>query len=75
MYESYSQDRINTQVIYRFTLAQVERSSLCFNKGFKQRITSLSLLAGRTVRHCTGAVVSLKLKISFIKNHSYHNSQ
>ena len=36
------QDRINTQVIYRFALAQVECTGYC-----KQNITSLALLVWR----------------------------
>ena len=45
VYYSYLQDRINTQVICRFGLAQVE----CTSKFCKQKITPLSLLAGTTV--------------------------
>ena len=30
VYQSYPQDKINTQVIYRFALAQVECTSKCF---------------------------------------------
>ena len=44
MYSSYPQDRTNTQVCYRFLLAQVVCTSKC-----KQKMTSLSSLAGRTV--------------------------
>ena len=41
LYNSYPQDRINTQVIYRFALAQVNNC--------KQNITLLSLLVGTAV--------------------------
>ena len=42
-------DRINTQVIYRFALAQVECEVNVSLNNFKQNMTSLSILAGRTV--------------------------
>ena len=32
VYQSYPQDRIDTQVIYRFALAQVVCTSYCFTK-------------------------------------------
>ena len=45
----YLQDRINTQVIYRLALAQVERTSSILLNNCKQNCTSLSLLVGTTV--------------------------
>ena len=42
-------DRINTQVIYRFTLAKAECKSHVLLNNCKQNITSLSLLVGITV--------------------------
>ena len=46
-------DRINTQVIYRFALAQGSvQGNNC-----KQNITSLSLLAGRTVDRVTRLLI------------------
>ena len=52
VYGSYPQDRNNTQVIYRFALAQAVCINLYLNtwgNNCKQNMTSLSLLAGRTV--------------------------
>ena len=49
VYLSYPQDSINTKVIYRFALTQVECTSYFLFNDCKQNITSLSLLAGRTV--------------------------
>ena len=49
MYWSYPQDRINTQVIYRFALAQMECKVSVLLNNWKQNITSLSLLVGTTV--------------------------
>ena len=46
---SYPQDSINTKVIYRFGLTRVECTSYFLFRNCKQNITSLSLLAGRTV--------------------------
>ena len=51
VYLSYPQDRINTQVAYRFASAQVECTRWCFTYHFKQNTTSLSLLVGMTVDH------------------------
>ena len=42
-------DRINTRVIYRFALDQVECTSYFLLSNCKHNITSLSLLAGTTV--------------------------
>ena len=50
VYLSYPQDRINTQVIYRFALAQVNCTRKLYISNCKQSITSLSLLAGTTVQ-------------------------
>ena len=58
VYESYPVDRINTQVVYRFALAQV--NDLLNN--CKQNTTSLSLLAGRTVAAPSVNLVWLKYK-------------
>ena len=49
LYKSYPQDRINTQVIYRFALAQVECTCQCFTYNYKQNMMSLSNLASKTV--------------------------
>ena len=49
VYLSYPQDSINTKVIYRLALTQVECTSYFLSNDCKQNITSLSLLAGRTV--------------------------
>ena len=49
VYLSYPQDIINTKEIYRFALTQVEHTSYFLFSDCKQNITSLSLLAGRTV--------------------------
>ena len=50
MYQSYPQDRIDTQVICRFAVAQKECSIVTvLLKSYKQNITSLSLMDGRTV--------------------------
>ena len=49
VYQSYPQDRIDTQVIYRFALAQVECTSYFLLNDCKQNIASLSLLVGTTV--------------------------
>ena len=49
MYLSYRQDSINTKVINRFALTQVECTSYFLFSDCKQNITSLSLLAGKTV--------------------------
>ena len=49
VYLSYPQDSINTKVIYRFALTQVECTSYFSFSDCKQNIPSLSLLAGRTV--------------------------
>ena len=47
---SYPQDGFNTQVIYRFALAQVECTSYnVLPNNCKQNITSLSLLVGTPV--------------------------
>ena len=49
VYKSYPQDRINTQVIYRFALAQVGYSCKGLLNKIKQKITSLSLFVGTTI--------------------------
>ena len=49
VYKSYPQDRIYTEVIYRFELAQVECTFDVLLNSCKQNITSLSLLVGTTV--------------------------
>ena len=49
VYKSYPADRINTQVIYWFTLAHMEYTSHVLLNNCKQNITSLSLLVGMTV--------------------------
>ena len=49
MYKSYPEDRINTQVIYRFMLAQVKCIYSSLISKCKHSITSLSLLVGTTV--------------------------
>ena len=49
MYKSYPQYRINTQMIYRFALAQVGVQVNVLLNNCKQNIASLSLLAGMTV--------------------------
>ena len=49
VYSSYPQDRINTQVIYRFALAQVGCTSYCLLTNCKQKITSLSVFVGTTI--------------------------
>ena len=46
----YPQDRINTQVIYRFALAQVGCTSYCLLTNCKQKITSLSLFVGTPIQ-------------------------
>ena len=46
---SYPVDRINTQVIYRFALAQVKCTISVLLSNCKQSITSLLLLVGTTV--------------------------
>ena len=46
----YPQDGINTQVIYRFALAQAGCTCYFLLNNSKQSITSLSLLVGMTVR-------------------------
>ena len=49
VYLSYPVDRINTQVIYRFALAQVKSTISVLLSNCKSSITSLSLLVGTTV--------------------------
>ena len=49
VYESYPQDRINTQVIYRFALAEEKCTVNVLLNNCKQNITSLSLLVGTRV--------------------------
>ena len=50
VYKSYPLGRINTQVIYRFVLSQVECTLVnALLKNCKQNTSSLSPLAGRTV--------------------------
>ena len=49
LYWSYPQDRINTQVNYRFPLAQMECKVSVLLNNCRQNITSLSLLVGTTV--------------------------
>ena len=49
VYKSYPANRINTQVSYRFMLAQVECTSYILLTKCKHNITSLSLLVGTTV--------------------------
>ena len=51
VYQSYPQDRVNTQVIYRFTLAQEKCTRYFLLNNYKQNMMSLSLLADRTVEH------------------------
>ena len=51
VYQSYPQDMINTQVIYRFASAQVKCTHGCLLSNCKQTITSLSLLVGTTVAY------------------------
>ena len=46
---SYPADRINTQVIYGFALAQMECTINVLVNNCKQNISSLSLLVGTTV--------------------------
>ena len=48
-YQGLRIDRINTQVIYQFALAQVECKVNVLLNNCKQNTTLLSLLAGRTV--------------------------
>ena len=50
--ESDPHDRINTHVIYRLALVQVECTRYCLTHNFKQNMVSLSFLAGRTVNMC-----------------------
>ena len=47
--DHYPADRINTQVIYRFTLAREECTRYFSLNNYKQNMMSLSLLAGGTV--------------------------
>ena len=51
LFYSYPHDRINTQVIDKIALAQVEFDVLhnFYDNNYKQNITSLSLLVGTTV--------------------------
>ena len=49
VYQSYPQDRINTQMICRLALAQVECTNLISLNNCKQNITSLVLFVGTTV--------------------------
>ena len=57
VYFSYPQDRINTQVIYRFASAQVSVQDNDLLNNCKQYTTSLSLLVGRTVVHSEKIVI------------------
>ena len=63
VYLSYPQDSINTKVIYRFALTQVECTSYFLFSDCKQNITSLSLLAGRTVDYmCINPIRRIGIK-------------
>ena len=57
VYLSYPQDRINTQVIYRLELAQVECTSKFLLNNCKQNITPRSLLVGTTVVYVLYSVI------------------
>ena len=63
VYLSYPQDSINTKVIYRFALTQVECTSYFLFSDCKQNITSLSVLAGRTVDYiCINPIHRIGIK-------------
>ena len=57
-------DRINTQVIYPFALAQVEYLDKCLHSNCIQNITSLSLLVGKTVDVLTFFQRTLIIRVS-----------
>ena len=67
-YLSCPQDRINTQVIYRFALAQIECKVSVLLNNCKQNNTSLSLLVGMTVATCMRKSIRMK---SFCSYDSY----
>ena len=68
VYSSYPQDRINTQVIYRFALEQVGCTSSCLLTNCKQKITSLSLFVGTTI-HIACVTVIIPNRLSTFKQH------
>ena len=68
-------DSINTQVIYRFALAQVEWSSKYFTKKFTTKKMSLSLLVGTTVKLCYKNWFLMKIQIMPVSTLSQFNRE